>query len=180
VIPGGIARLRAALVSGEPWCTWADEGRDMRADLRLVLCGHEGEGEGRTGDRTGVGPLPALRGSGASARAAMPWATDTHRRTDRQAIRRPPPRVACGQLPLRAASQPANKGANFWRCTDGTSILGTQGDRLAIASGPAPICGTVTRTLVWYTPASNSVTPLLGGTVDGGTVERAIMFGTPW
>lgn len=60
-----------------------------------------------------------------------------------------------------------------------STIVGSQGDRLAIAAGVAPVCGTTTTTLLWYTPTTNSVTTLLGGTVNGGTIEQVFMFGAP-
>ncbi|HEY7323851.1 MAG TPA: hypothetical protein VH520_03405 [Streptosporangiaceae bacterium] len=57
---------------------------------------------------------------------------------------------------------------------DSTVIRGAQGDRLAIDAQPACHQGA---TLLWFTPATNSETPVLGGTVNGGTVENAILFG---
>lgn len=57
-----------------------------------------------------------------------------------------------------------------------TIVLGAQGNRLAIDAQPACHEGA---SLLWYTPATNSVTPLLGGTANGGTAERPILFGQP-
>jgi hypothetical protein len=57
---------------------------------------------------------------------------------------------------------------------DSTGILGAQGNRLAIDAQPACREGA---SLLWYAPATNSVTPLLGGAAFGGTAENAVMFG---
>jgi hypothetical protein len=75
---------------------------------------------------------------------------------------------------------------------DGATIVGAQGDRLAIASGPpGPYCSQVTTTLQWFDPSTNSVTPLLGGTASSGqvpvpssllgtgTIDDVVMFGEP-
>jgi hypothetical protein len=57
---------------------------------------------------------------------------------------------------------------------DSTIVLGTQGDSIAIDAKPA--CG-VAASLLWFAPANNLVTPILGGPVNGGTVENAVLFG---
>jgi hypothetical protein len=57
---------------------------------------------------------------------------------------------------------------------DTTIILGAQGDSLGIYAVPACHVGA---SLLWYAPATNSVTPLLGGVVNGGSVGDVIMFG---
>lgn len=59
---------------------------------------------------------------------------------------------------------------------DSTIVLGAQGSRLAIDAPPACQQGA---SLLWYAPATNSVTPVLGGAADGGTVLYAVMFGEP-
>ncbi len=68
------------------------------------------------------------------------------------------------------------------RVPDGESmiIIGTQGDRLAIRNQPgSPETCAHGSTLMWFTPATNSVTPVLGGAANGGTIESAVMFGEP-
>jgi hypothetical protein len=65
---------------------------------------------------------------------------------------------------------------------DGESviIIGTQGNRLAIRNEPgSPETCAHGSTLMWFTPATNSVTPVLGGAANGGTIDSAIMFGEP-
>jgi hypothetical protein len=57
-----------------------------------------------------------------------------------------------------------------------TTILGTQGSQLAIKAKSA--CGGG-GALMWFAPATNSVTPLLGGSANGGTIEAVAMFGEP-
>lgn len=58
---------------------------------------------------------------------------------------------------------------------DSTVILGAQGNSLAIDALPACRQGA---SLMWFAPATNSVTPLLGGAASGGgTVESVFMFG---
>jgi hypothetical protein len=32
---------------------------------------------------------------------------------------------------------------------------------------------------MWFVPATNSAIPLLGGSVNGGTIEAVAMFGEP-
>ncbi len=59
---------------------------------------------------------------------------------------------------------------------DSTIVLGAEGNRLAIDAKPACREGA---SLLWYTPATNSVTPILGGAANGGTTEDALMFGEP-
>jgi hypothetical protein len=59
---------------------------------------------------------------------------------------------------------------------DSTIVLGAQGNSLGIDAHSPCSAGA---SLLWYAPATNSVTPLLGGAVGGGTVENAIMFGQP-
>jgi hypothetical protein len=59
---------------------------------------------------------------------------------------------------------------------DSTAIRGAQGDRLAIEAQPACHEGA---TLLWFAPATSTVIPVLGGTVNGGTAENAILFGEP-
>jgi TolB protein len=91
--------------------------------------------------------------------------------------------TACGQTYL-AEVQPDGQTApvavpSLPASDNSSTVLGAQGDRLAIASGVAPICGTTMNTLLWYAPSTNSVTTLLGGTVNGGTIETALMFGAP-
>jgi TolB protein len=77
-----------------------------------------------------------------------------------------------------------------------SAIIGAEGERLAIASGPAEPapdisspCGQQTTTLQWFDPATNSVSPLLGGPGDGGEIpvlsypagiiSDVVMFGEP-
>jgi hypothetical protein len=91
--------------------------------------------------------------------------------------------TGCGQTYV-AKVQPSGQTApvavpGLPSSDNSSTILGAQGDRLAIASGVAPICGTTEKALLWYTPATNSITTLLGGTVNGGTIETALMFGAP-
>lgn len=91
--------------------------------------------------------------------------------------------TGCGQTYL-AKLQPDGQTAaiavpGLPSSDNSSTILGSDGDRLAIASGVAPNCGTTTRTLLWYTPTTNSVTTLLGGTVNGGTIGPTFMFGMP-
>jgi TolB protein len=59
---------------------------------------------------------------------------------------------------------------------DSTIVLGTHDDRIAIDAKPACSVGA---SLLWYAPATNSVTPILGGPVNGGTAESAVLFGQP-
>ena len=59
---------------------------------------------------------------------------------------------------------------------ESTIILGTQGSQLAIKAKPA--CG-AGGALMWFVPATNSAIPLLGGSVNGGTIEAVAMFGEP-
>jgi TolB protein len=90
--------------------------------------------------------------------------------------------TGCGQTypaKLQPSGQTAPVAVPGLPSSYSSTILGSQGDRLAIASGVAPICGTTEKALLWYTPATNSVTTLLGGSVNGGTIETALMFGTP-
>jgi TolB protein len=56
----------------------------------------------------------------------------------------------------------------------GTVVAGALGDRLAVRSRPG--CGEGGE-LVWFAPATNAVTPLLGGAVNGGSVTEVVMFG---
>jgi TolB protein len=61
---------------------------------------------------------------------------------------------------------------------ESTIILGAQGDRLAIRNSPgSPQTCAHGPALMWFAPATNSVTPLLGGAVDGGYALAAVMFG---
>jgi TolB protein len=57
---------------------------------------------------------------------------------------------------------------------DSTIVLGAQGNRLEIDAESPCSAGA---SLLWYAPATNSVTPLLGGTANGGTAENPVMFG---
>lgn len=59
---------------------------------------------------------------------------------------------------------------------ESTIILGTQGSQLAIKAKSA--CGGG-GALMWFVPTTNSVIPLLGGSVNGGTLEAVAMFGEP-
>jgi len=59
-------------------------------------------------------------------------------------------------------------------------ILGALGDRLAVRNVPgSPETCAHGPSLMWYSPATNSVTPLLGGSVNGGYVQAALLFGQP-
>jgi hypothetical protein len=59
-------------------------------------------------------------------------------------------------------------------------ILGALGDSLAIRNVPgSPMTCAHGPTLMWFDPARNSVTPLLGGAVNGGYAEAAVLFGAP-
>jgi hypothetical protein len=61
---------------------------------------------------------------------------------------------------------------------ESTVILGAQGDRLAIRNEPgSPQTCAHGPSLMWFAPATNSVTPLLGGPVNGGYALAAILFG---
>jgi TolB protein len=61
---------------------------------------------------------------------------------------------------------------------ESTVILGAQGDRLAIRNVPgSPQTCAHGPGLMWFAPATNSVTPLLGGTVNGGYALSAVLFG---
>lgn len=61
---------------------------------------------------------------------------------------------------------------------ESTVILGAQGDRLAIRNVPgSPQTCAHGPGLMWFAPDTNSVTPLLGGTVNGGYALSAILFG---
>jgi TolB protein len=61
---------------------------------------------------------------------------------------------------------------------ESTIILGAQGDRLAIRNVPgAPQSCAHGPSLMWFDPAANSVTPLLGGAANGGYAEAAVLFG---
>jgi hypothetical protein len=59
---------------------------------------------------------------------------------------------------------------------ESTIILGTKGSQLAIKAKLA--CG-AGGALMWFVPATNSAIPLLGGSVNGGTIEAVAMFGEP-
>lgn len=59
-------------------------------------------------------------------------------------------------------------------------ILGALGDRLAIRNTPgSPETCAHGPTLMWFAPTTNSVTPLLGGSVNGGYALAAVLFGEP-
>jgi TolB protein len=61
---------------------------------------------------------------------------------------------------------------------ESTVILGAQGDRLAIRNVPgSPQTCAHGPGLMWFAPATNSVTPLLGGIVNGGYALSAVLFG---
>ena len=61
---------------------------------------------------------------------------------------------------------------------ESTIILGAQGDRLAIRNSPgSPETRAHGPALKWFAPATNSVTPLLGGAANGGYAEAAVLFG---
>ncbi len=61
---------------------------------------------------------------------------------------------------------------------DSTIIIGALGDRLAIRNVPgSPETCAHGPALLWFAPATNSVTPLLGGTVNGGYTLAAVLFG---
>lgn len=61
---------------------------------------------------------------------------------------------------------------------ESTIILGALGDRLAIRNVPgSPETCAHGPALLWFAPATNSVTPLLGGTVNGGYALAAVLFG---
>ena len=63
---------------------------------------------------------------------------------------------------------------------ESTVMLGAQGDRLAIRNVPgAPQSCAHGPSLLWFAPATNSVTPLLGGAANGGYTEAAVLFGAP-
>jgi TolB protein len=57
-------------------------------------------------------------------------------------------------------------------------ILGALGDRLAIRNVPgSPMTCAHGPSLMWFDPGTNSVTPVLGGPVNGGYAEAAVLFG---
>jgi hypothetical protein len=61
---------------------------------------------------------------------------------------------------------------------ESTVILGAQDDRLAIRNVPgSPETCAHGPALLWFAPATNTVTPLLGGTVNGGYAMSAVLFG---
>jgi hypothetical protein len=65
---------------------------------------------------------------------------------------------------------------------DSTSVIGAQSDSLAIVDEPANPGSPGTcagNTLLWFDTATDAVTPLLGGPVNGGTVEQPVVFDEP-
>jgi TolB protein len=59
-------------------------------------------------------------------------------------------------------------------------ILGSLGDSLAIRNVPgSPMTCAHGPSLMWFDPGTNLVTPLLGGPVNGGYAEAAILFDGP-
>jgi hypothetical protein len=57
---------------------------------------------------------------------------------------------------------------------DSTVVIGSSGDKLAIQANVA--CGGLP-SLMWFTPTTNTVTPLLGGAANGGYTCGAALFG---
>jgi TolB protein len=56
-------------------------------------------------------------------------------------------------------------------------VLGAYGDRLALTT--AFSCFPGSASLMWYDPATNTVTPLLGPPVNGGSVGTTLLWGEP-
>ncbi|HEY1919728.1 MAG TPA: hypothetical protein VGH27_29505 [Streptosporangiaceae bacterium] len=59
---------------------------------------------------------------------------------------------------------------------DSTIVLGSNGNDLAVQAVGA--CGGLS-SLMWFNPAAGSVTPLLGGSANGGYTGGAVLFGEP-
>ncbi|HEV2374452.1 MAG TPA: hypothetical protein VGS19_20110 [Streptosporangiaceae bacterium] len=57
------------------------------------------------------------------------------------------------------------------------AVNGAYGGRLSVTSTKLDCANGAT--LAWFDPATNSVTPLLGGSANGGSTEMALMFGQP-
>jgi TolB protein len=59
---------------------------------------------------------------------------------------------------------------------ESTIALGSSGNDLAVQAVGA--CGGPSR-LMWFNPAAGTVTPLLGGSANGGYTGGAVLFGEP-
>ena len=85
--------------------------------------------------------------------------------------------AACGQVYLarrQGSGQTAPVSVPGVPSGDSTVVIGSSGDKLAIQANVA--CGGLP-SLMWFTPATNTVTPLFGGAANGGYTRGAALFG---